>query len=173
MPWRQSPTFWLVLLGTLAGGLGGTGWGLWARSQWPHWQAQREALQSQARQQVQAQARAAQSAQRARLQEAAHRREQAWHDEREQVLRWHALLGQAAAETGMRVQLWQGQGQFVQLQLSLPPASDALAVQTQLNRAGAPDWRLHSLSEHPGQGLQVVLQAPLQARSAESGRGLP
>lgn len=158
MSWRHGPMPWLALVGFLLGGLGGAAWGLWSQSQRAHWQTQRQALQAQARQQAHAQARAAGLAQQSRLAQAAQRRQQAWHAEREQLMRWHERLEQTAADTGLRVQLWQGQAQTLQLQAHLPPSGDWLSVQARLNQAGPQDWQLQSLSTPPNQGLQLVLQ---------------
>lgn len=100
--------------------------------------------------------------------------------------RWHATLSALAQAHGLRVQVWQGDAQQLQLQAWLPQGRAVSELLVALNAAGPSPWRLHSLSPDagaaPGTGtgagvwlhLQAQLPAAaLRARPAQSAAPTP
>lgn len=149
-----------ALTGLLLGLLFASAWGLWSRSQHAEWLIQRDDLQARWRSQAQIRARTAEAAEQARWLQQAQARQQVWLARREQVLRLHDLLGQAAAAHGLRLQQWQGNEQHVQLLGRLAQAQAWPALQTQLSVAGPQSWRLQSLASGADGSLQLALEVP-------------
>lgn len=172
-PWG----IWAVSGGWL-GLAAGMAWGLWSQAQLAPWQQQVQRLQARQAQQARAQTDAAERNRRAaQAQQAAHRL-QAWHSQREQLLRLHAVLTQAAVDSGLQLRLWQGDERGLQLHGWLPRMDALPQLQAQLAAAGPWAWRLHSLSAGAGSGVELVLQAPWSSPSlspspAPSHAGVP
>lgn len=149
-----------ALAGLLLGLLLASAWGMWSRSQYAEWRIQRDELQARLRSQDQATARMAEGAKQVRWQQQAQLRQQDWQIRREQLLRLHDRLGQAAAEQGLRVQQWQGNEQRVQLLGRLAHAQAWPALQAQLSLAGPQAWGLQSLAAGADGSLQLALEVP-------------
>lgn len=156
-----APAWWLALGGALAGLAGASAWGWWCQTEQAAWREQRDALQARQTRQTTAQARAAQAARQQGLMQQLQARQREWQTRREQILRLHAVLDQAALDAGLRLQQWQGQAQGLQMQASLPRARDWSSLQQRLDAAGPQAWRLHTLGTRlDDDGLQLVLQSP-------------
>lgn len=159
--------------GLLAGGLLGMVWGLWHQFRLPVWTAQRDTLVLRASQETAAQARQAEALRRIRLQQQTQARDRDWQMRRGQLIALHALLGQASADQGLRVQHWQGSDKQLQLQASLPRARDWPVLQAQLLEAGPQPWQLQSLAVDADGALQLVLEASWTAPAAAPGGTRP
>ena len=148
-----------ALAGLLLGVLAGAARGLWSQAQLSDGQRQRQQLQAQREQQSRAAAQASARLQLIQGQQQAQVRHAQWESRRAQVLRLHALLGQAGADAGLRLQRWQGDEQRIQLQGWLPQGQAWAALQSSLTQAGPEAWRLQSLQTLAGGGVELVLEA--------------
>ncbi len=154
-----------ALSGGLLGLAAGVAWGLWSQAQRVPLQQQVQRLQARQAQQARAQTDAAERNRLAAQAQQAADRLQAWHSQREQLLRLHAVLTQAALDSGLQLRLWQGDERGLQLQGWLPRMDALPQLQAQLGAAGPWVWRLHSLSAGAGPGVELVLQAPWSSPS--------
>lgn len=161
------------LMAAVAGILVGCAWGLWQQmqqdqllAQRAQWQAQSLALGRQKDQQVIAQ-------DKARVQLQWGQRAQAWQLQRQQLMRLHAVLAQQAADTGLRVERWQGDGRKLVLQAWLPHADSVPGVLAGLSSVWPPGWTLQSMGARSGAGVNVVLQAAWPAGPREGERPKP
>lgn len=93
-------------------------------------------------------------------QQQADARRKDWQLRRAQLLRLHDVLGQAALESGLRVQNWQADERRILLQAWVPQPQAWTALQTQLTSAGPQPWTLQTLASGPGAGVQFTLEAP-------------
>ena len=176
----QASPWWRLWPAGLLGAWLGAALGLACHAQLPalrQAQAERQALAAtQAQQRTQAKTqRQAQAQQAALLREAQARWQVQQH--------WHATLSALAQEQGMRVQVWQGDAQQLQLQAWLPQGRAVSELLAALNAAGPSPWRLHSLRPSAGAAtdagagagvwLQLQAQLPvasLRATPAQTGR---
>lgn len=156
---------WWGLAGLCIGVLMGSGWGVWSQHALPFWRGEQQRLQAELAQQSRAQAARAAKTQLARAERQEQARLQDWQLRREQLLRWHGLFTQLAAEQGWVVQRWQGDERRMVLQGWLPEPQAWPLVQSKLAAAGSPSWTLQSLSAGPSAGVQLVLEAPWAATS--------
>ncbi len=159
-----------VALALGAGILMGGTWGMWQ-------QTQHEALLAQ-RAQLQAQSRVWRSQQaterdRQRLLSSWDQRAQSWQAQREQQMQLHAALLAQAATAAMRVERWQGDGRKLLLQAWLPRADAVPMLLSELSQAWPAGWTLQSMSDRPGAGVEVVLQAGPLAAAHDSGPQKP
>lgn len=154
-----------VMSGSFLGLAAGMAWGLWSQAQLTFWQQQVQRLEAGQRQQARAQTEAAERNRLAVQAQQAEHRLQAWQSQREELLRLHAVLTQAAVDSGLQLRLWQGDERGLQLQGWLPRMDALPQLQAQLGAAGPWTWRLHSLSAGAGPGVELVLQAPWSSLS--------
>lgn len=163
----------LVLGAAVAGVMLGCSWGLWQEREKDQLLDQRTQLQVQANVLREQQARLAIAQENARLQSQWTERAHSWQIQRQHLMQLHAALMAQSAETGMRVERWQGDGRRLVLQAWLPRADSVPAVLSGLSRAWAAGWTLQSLGERAGAGVDVVLQAPWPAGTRDEARQKP
>lgn len=162
---EHAQVFRVVQLKQLVGGLlagaviGGT-WTFWQQERHDRQQVLRTQLQSAVRAQESLEARQANEREQARIQGLWIRRAQSWHREREQQLELYSVLTDQALHSGLRVERWQGDGHKMVLQAWLPRTESVPVVLGALSQAWPPGWSLHSLSDRPDAGVNVVMQAP-------------
>ncbi|TXI71404.1 MAG: hypothetical protein E6Q49_09640 [Limnohabitans sp.] len=158
---------WLV--GVLLGGV----WGWSQQVQRDRLLDQRVQLQAQSSALREQQARQTAAQEKAQLQSKWGQRAQSWRAQRQHLMELHAALMTQAAETGLRVERWQGDGRQLVLQAWLPRADHVPAVLSGLSRSWATAWTLQSMGDRAGSGVDVVLQAPWPAGIRDDGRRKP
>lgn len=157
------------LMASVAGILMGCAWGLWQQMQQDQLLVQRAQWQTQSRDLERQKDQQAIVQEKARLQLKWGQRAQSWQLQRQQLMRLHAALAQQAADTGLRVERWQGDGRKLVLQAWLPHADSVPVVLTGLSSAWPAGWALQSMGVRSGAGVDVVLQAtwPAGPRAGE------
>ncbi len=162
--WR--PALWALLAGVAVA----AAWATWQLQLQEQLLAQRGPLQARLQEQARQQAQARQADTLARLQTRMQERAQAWQVQREQLMHLHAELSAQAAQTGLRLQRWQGDGRKLTLQLWLPRPELVPVVVSHLSRTSLQPWTLQSLAGRPDTtGVEAVFEAPWPV-SAPGGR---
>lgn len=167
---------WMVwaLSGGVLGLVAGMVWGLSSQAQQAHWQQQVQMLQARQTQQLRLKTEMAERARWGAQARQAAQSLQDWQSQREQLLQLHALLTQAARDSGLQLRLWQGDERRLQLHGWLPRPEALPQLQAQLGAVGPAPWRLHSLSAGTSPGVELVLQSqPSLTRPSASAPSAP
>ena len=158
--WRVRPWLGWAGPGFGAGLLAALAWAAWCQSQQEALRARHQELKAFEAAQMRARQDAVVQARQALEQQQADARRKDWQLRRAQLLRLHDVLGQAALESGLRVQNWQADERRILLQAWVPQPQAWTALQTQLTAVGPQPWTLQTLASGPGAGVQFTLEAP-------------
>ena len=112
-------------------------------------------------------------AEKARLRSAWMQRAQAWQGQRQRLAQLHAALNALTAETGLRMERWQGDGRKLLLQAWLPEADSVPMVLSGLSGVWGQGWTLQSMGDRTGGGVALVLQTAWLTDSVDDAQPKP